>query len=75
MEALNSVGEILPRAAARFGNKTALITSARSLSFTEIEALSNRVANGLTAMGIAPGERVTLFGPNCWNGWSPITES
>ena len=66
MEALNSVGGILPRAAARFGNKTALITSTRSLSFTDIEALSNRVANGLTAMGIAPGERVTLFGPNCW---------
>ncbi|MEM1200036.1 MAG: AMP-binding protein [Pseudomonadota bacterium] len=63
---VNSIGAILPMAAARFGDKTALITEVRSLTFMEMEALSNRVANGLVAMGIRPGERVTLFGPNCW---------
>ncbi len=63
---VNSIGAILPMAAARFGDKTALITEVRSLTFMEMEALSNRVANGLVAMGITPGERVTLFGPNCW---------
>ncbi len=63
---LGSIGQILPMAAARHGRKTALITETRSLSFLEAEAFSNRVANGLTAMGISSGDRVTLFGPNCW---------
>ncbi|MEM7210567.1 MAG: AMP-binding protein [Pseudomonadota bacterium] len=62
----NSIGQILPTAAARYGDKIALITETRSLSFNELEALSNRAANGLSAMGIQPGERVTLYGPNCW---------
>ena len=31
----------------------------------ELDALSNRIANGLVAGGIEPGDRVTLFGPNC----------
>lgn len=63
---LRSIGDILPASAARFGDKTALITETRSLTFAKANELSNRVANGLTAMGIAAGERVTLFGPNCW---------
>ena len=63
---VQSVGDILPTAAARFGDKTALITQTRNLTFVQAEELSNRVANGLTAMGIAPGDRVMLFGPNCW---------
>ncbi|MEM7189169.1 MAG: AMP-binding protein, partial [Pseudomonadota bacterium] len=61
-----SIGTILPEAAARYGDKIAVVTETRSLSFNELEALSNRVANGLVAMGIQPGERVTLYGPNCW---------
>ena len=63
---VGSIGEVLSAAAARFGDKTALITEQRHLSFAQAEELSNRVANGLVAMGIAPGERVTLYGPNCW---------
>jgi len=63
---VQSVGDILPTAAARFGDKTALITQTRNLTFVQAEELSNRVANGLTAMGVAPGDRVMLFGPNCW---------
>ena len=63
---LKSISDILPISAARYGDRMALITETRRLSFAQTEELSNRVANGLTAMGIAPGERVTLFGPNCW---------
>ena len=32
----------------------------------ELEAMSNRVANGLVSIGVRPGDRVTLYGPNCW---------
>ena len=38
----------------------------RSFSFDDLEALSNRAANGLVAAGVQPGDRVALYGPNCW---------
>jgi non-ribosomal peptide synthetase component F len=38
---------ILPRAAARFGDRPALVTSERTLSFRELDLLSDRVAVGL----------------------------
>ena len=63
---LTSIGDVLPSSAARFGDKVALITETRSLTFIQAEELSNRIANGLTGMGIAPGDRVTLYGANCW---------
>ena len=59
-----TIGQILPEATAKFGDKTALIFGGRSSSFAEIDTLSNRVANGLTVMGIGPGERVTLYAQN-----------
>ena len=61
-----TVGEILPEAARRFGDKASLIVEEQTFSFTELEALSNRVAGGLVSVGVLPGDRVTLYGPNCW---------
>jgi long-chain acyl-CoA synthetase len=57
---------ILPRAAARYGTKTALITDARALSYAELDALSDRVAAALAARGIVPGNRVSLYSQNRW---------
>ena len=62
----STIGEILPVAARRFGARTALLVGDRSFSFDELEALSNRAANGLVAAGVQPGDRVALYGPNCW---------
>ena len=62
----NTIGEILPVAAQRFGARTALLVGDRSLSFDDLQALSNRAANGLVAAGVGPGDRVALYGPNCW---------
>jgi long-chain acyl-CoA synthetase len=61
-----TIGEILPQAARRFGTKTALRVERCTLSFQELDHLSNRVANGLITCGVQPGDRVTLYGPNCW---------
>jgi len=61
-----TVGQIAADAARRFGDRIALIIDDRRLSFRELDALSNRVANGLLASGVQPGDRVGLFGPNCW---------
>ena len=62
----STIGEILPVAARRFGGRTALVVGDRSFSFDELQALSNRAANGLVAAGVQPGDRVALYGPNCW---------
>ena len=62
----STIGQIPPLAARRFGAGTALLVGDRSLSFNDLEALSNRVANGLVAAGVQPGDRVALYGPNCW---------
>jgi len=62
----STIGEILPAAARRFGARPALIVGDRSFSFEELQALSDRVAHGLAAAGVEPGDRVALYGPNCW---------
>jgi long-chain acyl-CoA synthetase len=61
-----TLGQMLPEAARRYGDKTALIADGRSFSFNALEAQSNAFANGLAAAGIAPGDTVTLYGPNSW---------
>ena len=61
-----TIGEILPEAARRFGDKAALIVEGETFTFSELESMSNRVANGLVSIGVQPGDRVTLYGPNCW---------
>jgi long-chain acyl-CoA synthetase len=62
----STIGEILPAAARRFGAKTALIVGDRSFSFDDLQGLSDRAAHGLVASGVQPGDRVALYGPNCW---------
>jgi long-chain acyl-CoA synthetase len=59
-------GQILPVAARKYGDKAALVVDGRSFSFNTLEAQSNAFANGLVAAGVAPGDIVTLYGPNSW---------
>lgn len=49
---------------AKFPDKTALIYMGRSLSFKEVDALSNRLANFLIASGLRPDDVVGLHMPN-----------
>lgn len=60
-----TIAELLPAAATRHGDRTALVVDERRMTFRELDAQSNRVANGLVALGVRPGDRVGLFGPNC----------
>ena len=61
-----TLAEILPEASTRHGERTALVVEDKRLSFRELDTLSNRVANGLAALGVAAGDRVSLFGANSW---------
>jgi long-chain acyl-CoA synthetase len=63
---LKRLGEISAQAARSFGDKTALIVGERRFTFTEIDQLASQLANGLTANGVGPGDRVTLYSGNCW---------
>jgi long-chain acyl-CoA synthetase len=63
---MNGPGEILSAAAARFGEKTALITAQRSLSYAELDELTNRLAAGLGELGVTAGDRVSIYAPNRW---------
>jgi long-chain acyl-CoA synthetase len=59
-----TLAQILPDAAARFPERTALVVGDQRMSFQELERLSNQVANGLAGLGVQPGDRVSLFGAN-----------
>ncbi len=49
---------------AKFPDKTALIYMGRTLSFKEVDELSNRLANFLIASGLRPDDLVGLHMPN-----------
>ncbi len=63
---LTSLGQVLPAAAAKYGDKTALIADDKTFSFRELDQLSNALAISLTKLGVAPGDRVTLYATNSW---------
>ena len=62
----SSIGHIPVEAAAQFGDKKALICPDKTLTFNELNRLSNCFANALTSLGVTSGDRVTLYSGNCW---------
>ena len=63
---LRNLGDILPHAAKRYGDKTALIFQEKSFTFRDLDNLSNRLAQSLRRMGIIPGDRVSIYSNNSW---------
>jgi len=61
-----SIGHILAIAAAQYGNKIPLVCPKRSLSFTELDQLSNRCAKALVTLILGLGNRISLYSGNCW---------
>jgi long-chain acyl-CoA synthetase len=57
--------DLLARSAARYPDKAALLYFGRSLTFGELDRVSDRLAAGLQEMGVAKGDRVSVFLPNC----------
>jgi long-chain acyl-CoA synthetase len=62
----DGLGQLLPRLRARHGDKIALITDERAMTFVELDRESDRVARSLAARGIAPGDRVAILSQNRW---------
>ena len=63
---LDGLGQMLPKLAARYPDKVALITSSRELTFAELDRESSNLAAGLLARGVLAGETVSLFSSNRW---------
>src|SRR5678816_104719 len=63
---LDCLGEVLPSAAHRFGDKVALSIGDRTFTFRRLDQLSGALAASLVKLGIRPGDRVTLYAPNSW---------
>jgi long-chain acyl-CoA synthetase len=63
---ITHLGQAARRAAARFGDRPALICGGRSLSFVELDTAVEKVAAGLAAAGVGAGDVVTLYAGNLW---------
>lgn len=61
---VSTLGEILPFAARRYGDRTALVVGSDQLTYRQLDQASNAFANGLVGAGVRPGDRVMLYGPN-----------
>src|SRR5437879_1118597 len=61
-----TIGENLERTVARFPDHLALVSCHQGLRFTyaEFDEAVNRVARGLLALELQPGERVGIWSPN-----------
>jgi long-chain acyl-CoA synthetase len=57
--------DVMRTTAARFPDKTAITFKGRSLTFATFDLESNRLANALRSLGVAAGDRVGLYLPNC----------
>lgn len=61
-----SLAEVLPWAASSDPNGVALITPHRTMTYAELDTLSNQVASALISLDVGVGDVVSLFGPNSW---------
>lgn len=59
-----AIGSIVSEAARRFGDKTALVHDGRHWSFNALNQQSDHLAAGLQSLGVAAGDRVSLYAPN-----------
>ncbi|MFI6291366.1 (2,3-dihydroxybenzoyl)adenylate synthase [Nonomuraea sp. NPDC050790] len=57
-------GDLLRDLAARYGERPALISPQERWSFRELDVRADRLAAGLRARGIGPGDRVVVQSPN-----------
>ena len=63
----DTIGANLERTVARFADREALVDvpTGRRWTYAELDADVDRLARGLLAMGIAKGDRVGIWSPNC----------
>ncbi|MCA9935733.1 MAG: AMP-binding protein, partial [Anaerolineales bacterium] len=58
------VNDFLENSAARTPEKVALVYDGQRLTYAQVDAMANRMANALQANGVQRGDRVALYLPN-----------
>ena len=61
---LQSLSAVLRRSARRHGDKTAVICGEVEWSYTQFDRLVDRLASGIQASGIGPGDRIAILARN-----------
>ncbi|MDE2621053.1 MAG: long-chain-fatty-acid--CoA ligase [Sphingomonadales bacterium] len=61
---VRTLGDFIAYHARRTPGRRALVHEGRTISFAEYDAIANRIAQGLIAGGVAPGDRVGFCGLN-----------
>ncbi|MEX0741358.1 MAG: AMP-binding protein, partial [Phycisphaeraceae bacterium] len=60
-----TLGRLLDQTADRFAESPALIYQDQTWTYQQLLSYTNRIAGGLAALGVRPGDRVVLTLPNC----------
>ena len=60
----NSTEVLLDQTAAKYGDKTAVYFDDQRISYKQLQATVNRIANGLKKLGVGEGDRVMMRMPN-----------
>lgn len=60
----NSIGAALNRSARKYSHQLALVFGERQWRYQALNQAANRVANGLLAAGLTPGDRLAVYGKN-----------
>ena len=60
-----TIGRVLAERAARIPERPFLIWQGQKTNYGEVEAITNRYANGFSAHGIRHGDHVAVMLPNC----------
>ncbi len=60
----NSIGAALNRSARKYSHQLALVFGERQWRYQTLNQAANRVANGLLAAGLTPGDRLAVYGKN-----------
>ena len=62
---MNVFGDIIRLNAKRYPEKKAVVMDGKSLTFSQLNCLSNQLAYGLLSINVKPGDRVGLLAYNC----------
>ncbi|MCF6376157.1 long-chain fatty acid--CoA ligase [Nocardioides KLBMP 9356] len=61
---MSNLSSLLERSAQAYPDRTAVVLGGTRLTYAQVDAASNQVANLLVSRGIAPGDKVALSCPN-----------
>ena len=63
---LAHLGQIVPAAEKKFGDREALVYEGQSFSFRELNTKVEAVAGGLSGLGLGKGDVITIYAANSW---------